>query len=205
VIKLGVGGQIGAGKTEVVKYLQKCFRADGYPTQIINADQIAWQLYLPQKPIYKRIVKAFGKEILDFEAQIDRAKLGQLVFSCPQKLQLLNKIIQPALIKKLRQELENPLDSVKILDAALLFTWYLKLPLDLRILVRAPYKAKIERLVKRGYSEADIKKRLKNQASEREMENLADFVLVNDQSLAVLQERTRKLYELIKLYFSDKL
>ncbi|MCS7258192.1 MAG: dephospho-CoA kinase [candidate division WOR-3 bacterium] len=205
MIKLGIGGQIGAGKSEVAKMLQEFFIADGYPTVIIKADEVAWGLYFPGSPVYKRILKAFGENILDSQNQIDRKKLAQIVFSHRKHLNFLNQIVHPPLIKEICVKLKNSPQEIKILDAALLFMWGNKVPLDLRILVRAPNCQKIIRMKKKGFQPNEIKKRLSFQMDEDKMETLADFVIINDSSYKVLHERTYKLYQIIKAYFKEKL
>lgn len=205
MVKLGIGGQLGAGKSELAKILQELFSTDGDRATIINADEIAWQLYTSNSPVYKKILKTFGERVLDTQHQIDRKKLAQIVFASRMQLRKLNQIVHPVLIKELNQRLNKSPGEIKILDAALLFMWNKKIPLDIRILVRAPDEQKISRMAQKGFSGEEIKNRLRLQMSEDKMEELADFVITNDSSYEVFKERAQRLYQILRTYLKDKL
>lgn len=197
-LRIGIGGQIGAGKTMVAKKLLKLFNQNGYSAELIDADQIAWQLYKPQSKIYQKLIRHFGKDIITTHGQIDRKKLAHIVFNDKKQLDLLNQIIQPALIKSLQKRLTDKKTPIKILDAALLFYWGKKIPVDVRILVSAPRQAKIARMKKRGYSPTVTKSRLQNQLSEKEMAKTADFIIHNNQTPQALNPKIKLMYQILK-------
>lgn len=199
-ISIGIGGQIGSGKTTVVKELIRLYQNDGYKVMLIDADRIAWRLYKQSTNIYKRIVKIFGISILDKKNNIDRKSLGKLVFKKPSNLTTLNKIVHPELIRQIKFELRKPNKQMKILDAALLFLWGKKIPVNIRILVTAPAKQKIARMKKRGYNPIEVKTRLKRQIKESDMKADADFIINNNTTLAGLEDKTKKLYQILKNY-----
>jgi dephospho-CoA kinase len=89
---------------------------------------------------------------------------------------------------------------MKILDAALLFLWGKKIPVNIRILVTAPAKQKIARMKKRGYNPIEVKTRLKRQIKESDMKADADFIINNNTTLAGLEDKTKKLYQILKNY-----
>ncbi|MCX8014511.1 MAG: dephospho-CoA kinase [candidate division WOR-3 bacterium] len=193
---MGIGGNIGAGKTTVAKMLKKLFEQHKIPVKIIVADKIAWQLYQSKdSPVYKKILKKFGIGILTKNNAIDRKKLAKLVFACSDKLKSLNFIIQGPLIKQIIKELKTSTAPVTILDAALLFNWGKQIPLNYRILVTAPQKQKIARMTKKNYQPAEIKLRLKSQMSEVEMKKYADFVIHNNQNLDNLKKSVRQIFD----------
>lgn len=199
-ISIGIGGQIGSGKTTVVKELIRLYQNDGYKVMLIDADRIAWRFYKQSTNIYKRIVKIFGISILDKKNNIDRKSLGKLVFKKPSNLTTLNKIVHPELIRQIKFELRKPNKQMKILDAALLFLWGKKIPVNIRILVTAPAKQKIARMKKRGYNPIEVKTRLKRQIKESDMKADADFIINNNTTLAGLEDKTKKLYQILKNY-----
>ncbi len=197
-LRIGIGGQIGAGKTMIAKKLLKLFNQNGYSAELIDADQIAWQLYEPQSKIYQKLIRHFGKDIITTSGQIDRKKLAHIVFNDKKQLDLLNRIIQPALINSLRKRLTDKKTPIKILDAALLFYWGKKIPVDVRILVSAPRQAKITRMKKRGYPPSVTKSRLQNQLSEKEMAKTADFIIHNNQTPQALNHKIKLMYQILK-------
>lgn len=201
-LSIGIGGNIGSGKSTVAKEFVKLFRKDGYMVRLIEADKIAWKLY--QKPrnsslrtnsLYASIVKTFGQEILNQHWEIDRRKLARIVFSQKKRLKKLNQIVHPHLIKAINNELQKKDKTIKILDAALLFFWRKKIKVDYRILVSAPQTEKVLRMIKIGYTASEVKKRIKNQLKEKEMRPIADFLIVNNGSLRELKEKAKTLYQ----------
>lgn len=195
-LRLGIGGNIGAGKTTVANEFKKLFEQYEIPVKIIAADEIAWQLYQNQNsPVFKQIVKKFGKEILTKNKTIDRKKLAKIVFTNQAKLKTLNQIIQRPLLTQLKKALNESDAQVTILDAALLFDWGKKVPLSHRILVTAPQKQKIIRMIKKHYQPADVQLRLKRQLSEAEMKKNADFVIANNQSITKLKNKVKKVFQ----------
>ncbi len=200
MMSIGIGGNIGAGKTTVVKELVKSYQKDGVKVKLINADSTAWKLYKHHSNsiLYKRIIKAFGNSILNTKNEIDRKKLGTLVFNNRKLLEKLNRIAHPELIRQIKAELKKKDASVKILDAALLFFWGKKIPVTYRILITAPDKQKIARMAKRGYNTIDVKTRLKQQIKESEMEKRADFIVNNNGTLDKLKNKVKFLYKILQ-------
>jgi dephospho-CoA kinase len=202
MLSIGIGGNIGSGKTTAAKELVRLYQKDKIKVKLIDADSLAWKLYKrntqQQKPsVYDKIVKTFGSEILNRNQEIDRKKLGMVVFGNKQSLQNLNKIVHPALIKYINNEIKKSDAQVKILDAALLFFWGKKIPLTYRVLVASSDTNKIKRMADRGYKSAEVKMRLKNQLKESAMDARADFVVENNGTLKNLKNRIYLLYKII--------
>ncbi len=202
MLSIGIGGNIGSGKTTAAKELVRLYQKDKIKVKLIDADSLAWKLYKrntqQQKPsVYDKIVKTFGAEILNRNQEIDRKKLGMVVFGNKQSLQNLNKIVHPALIEYINNEIKKSDAQVKILDAALLFFWGKKIPLAYRVLVSSSDANKIKRMADRGYKSAEVKMRLKNQLKESAMDTRADFVVENNGALKNLKNRIYLLYKII--------
>ena len=115
---IGITGGVGSGKSRVLSYMESHFDA-----VICQADHVAWELQKPGERCYIEIVKYFGNEILNEDATIQRGKLGQIVFSDKNKLEVLNNIMHPAVkesvIGLIQQEKEKG-TSYFVLEAALL-------------------------------------------------------------------------------------
>ena len=204
MVSIGIGGNIGSGKTTVAKELVKCYQKNDVKVKLIDADSIAWKLYkrnmfgVTRSAIYDKIIKAFGNSILDKKNEIDRKKLGKLVFDNNKLLGKLNKIVHPDLIRRLNTELKKTDASVKVLDAALLFFWGKKIRVSYRILVTSSDKQKVARMAKRGYNSKEVKTRLKQQMKESEMEKISDFIVRNDGTLNQLRKKVEFLYQILK-------
>ncbi|MEO0073757.1 MAG: dephospho-CoA kinase [candidate division WOR-3 bacterium] len=185
---VGIGGNMGAGKTMVANELRR------YGAKVIDADQLGWSLLHRGSPVYKQLVTAFGKTILNKSGQIDRSVLGKLAFANRRSLKKLNSIVHPPLIDKLRQEIARHRKGLVVLDAALLFDWGLEKEVDVSILVTAPERLKLRRLIEAGMDPAEAEARLKLQTPDARLWRRADFVLENKGSLAELRRKSRALW-----------
>ena len=136
---IGVTGTFGSGKSLVVKYLGK---------DVINVDKIGHQILEKKK---KDIVKIFGKDIIK-NKKVDRKKLGNIVFSDKIKLNKLNKIVHPEMVKSVKEKAKGNY----VIDAALLVQLNLDKLCDKIILVKSNKKIQTERLLNKGYSKTHI-------------------------------------------------
>src|SRR5687768_15581277 len=100
MIRVGLTGGIASGKTTVCNLLQE------KGCTILDADVVAHHLLLRGQSGYEPVVSAFGPGILEAEGQIDRRKLGALVFGNPILLERLNKLVHPDVIREIRAKLE---------------------------------------------------------------------------------------------------
>ncbi len=186
---VGIGGNIGSGKTTVVNELKR------FGARIIDADQIGWTLLRRTAPQYKKLVKTFGKKILSKSGQIDRKALAKKAFASKASVKKLNGIMHPAIVEHIRNDLARYKKGLVILDAALLFTVGLDKDVDVAILVTAPDRLKIKRLLSEaGMTRNEAKARLKLQEPDSKVWRRADFVLENKGSLAELKRKTRALW-----------
>ena len=92
---LGITGQVGAGKSTILAYLEEKYKA-----KVIQADQVGHLVMEPDTSCYKQICSLFGEQILAADQKIDRKKLGAIVFADQEKLAMLNAIVHPAVIWK---------------------------------------------------------------------------------------------------------
>src|SRR3989338_978476 len=100
-IILGVTGSFGSGKTTVAAFFKT------YSAEVIDADKLAHGCIAPKGRCYKKIVAAFGGQILKNDETIDRPKLGSIVFSSKKLLKKLNNIIHPEVIKEIRKRINK--------------------------------------------------------------------------------------------------
>ena len=100
MLVIGLTGGIGTGKSEVTRLLQEL------GATVINADQVGHEAYKPDSESWLKLVEAFGRDILQPNGEIDRRKLGAIVFSDPAKLARLNEIMHPRMARIVAEEAE---------------------------------------------------------------------------------------------------
>ena len=99
---IGITGGVGSGKSEVLKFLEK-----NYQATVCEADKMAHKLQMPGERCYERIVEHFGAEVLDDEKEIDRKKLGAIVFADAEELQFLNQMIHPEVKRDFLERIQS--------------------------------------------------------------------------------------------------
>jgi dephospho-CoA kinase len=191
---IGLTGGIGSGKTTVSKLLKKL------GAKLIEADKINADMLMPRNLIWRKIVKVFGKDILRYNGTIDKKKLGNIIFHDAKKRAVLEKITHPAILKEikgaLKRELSRRHTGVIVLDIPLLFEKKLEKIADKTLLVYAPEGLLIRRLKKReGLSLKNINARIKAQWPLSKKRELADIVLDNSASLAILRKKVESLWK----------
>ncbi|WP_326723815.1 MULTISPECIES: dephospho-CoA kinase [unclassified Streptomyces] len=190
MLKVGLTGGIGAGKSEVSRLLVE------HGAVLIDADRIAREVVAPGTPGLAAVVDAFGEDVLAPDGSLDRPKLGSIVFADPQKLATLNSIVHP-LVGARSRDLENaaPEDAVVVHDVPLLAENGLDVLYDLVIVVDASPRTQLDRLVRlRGMTEEDARARMAAQATRDKRLEIADVVIDNDVPLDELERRVREVW-----------
>ncbi len=179
---IGVTGNIATGKSTVLDYL----RSKG--ATIIDADKLAHQAMEPGGPAYQEVVAAFGKGILDPDGAINRKALGRIVFSDPEALRRLERILHPRvfeMVKKAIAQTSSPvvvLEAIKLLEAGLSSTLC-----DEIWVVTASRETQLRRLKEtRGMDEEQARRIMAAQSPQAAKVNQADRVIRNDGSLEEL-------------------
>ncbi|MGW3195159.1 dephospho-CoA kinase [Streptomyces sp. NPDC001118] len=191
MLKVGLTGGIGAGKSEVSRLLVE------HGAVLIDADRIAREVVAPGTPGLAAVVEAFGTDILAADGSLDRPRLGSIVFADPGKLAVLNSIVHP-LVGARSRELEEAAtaDSVVIHDVPLLTENGLAPLYDLVVVVDASPETQLDRLVRlRGMTEQDARARMAAQATREQRREIADIVIDNDIPLDALRKRVAEVWE----------
>ncbi|MFJ8060173.1 dephospho-CoA kinase [Streptomyces sp. NPDC096142] len=195
MLKIGLTGGIGAGKSEVSRLLVS------HGGVLIDADRIAREVVAPGTPGLAAVVEAFGDDVLAPDGSLDRPKLGSIVFADPERLAVLNEIVHP-LVGRRSRELETAAadDSVVIHDVPLLAENGLAALYDLVIVVDASPETQLDRLVRlRGMTEDDARARMAAQATREKRLAIADIVIDNDVPLEALERRVQDVWaELVR-------
>lgn len=186
---IGLTGSIASGKSTVSNMLKE------YGLPIVDADVVARLVVEPGSETLKRIVEAFGEEVLTETGELNRQKLGSIIFNDEEKRQTLNGIIHPAIRKEmLRQRDEYIANGEKtvIMDIPLLFESKLQHFVDKILVVTVSEDIQLERLMKRNQLTAeDAKARIRSQLPLAVKEQGADAVINNNGTI----EETRKQLE----------
>ncbi|MFJ4896251.1 dephospho-CoA kinase [Streptomyces sp. NPDC088727] len=200
MLKVGLTGGIGAGKSEVSALLV------GHGAVLVDADRIAREVVEPGTPGLAALVEEFGTGILAPDGTLDRPKLGSIVFSDSARLAALNAIVHP-LVGARSAELERAAGtgSVVVHDVPLLTENGLAPLYDLVIVVDAAPATQLDRLVRlRGMTEADARARMAAQATREERLAVADLVIDNDGPVEALAPQVREVWsELVRRAAED--
>ena len=191
MLKVGLTGGIGAGKSEVSRLLVE------HGAVLIDADRIAREVVAPGTPGLAAVVEAFGEDVLAADGSLDRPKLGSIVFADPERLAVLNSIVHP-LVGARSRELEEAAadDAVVVHDVPLLTENGLAPLYDLVIVVDAGIATQLDRLVRlRGMTEEDARARMAAQATREQRRAIADIVIDNDVPLEELRRRVKDVWE----------
>ncbi len=187
-IIVGITGGIASGKSVVAKF----FLCKG--VQVINADKIGHEI-LREESIKSQIITCFGDSILT-DGDIDRKKLGQIVFQDKHKLHELNAIVHPSLINEILKRIDENSDPVLMIDAALLLQWNMNEICDYVILVTASEKTRTERLMQHtNLSHEEARNRIL--AQQEFSDEDADFIIKNNNSMEGLNAQVEFVWEQI--------
>jgi dephospho-CoA kinase len=171
---IGLTGSIGTGKS-VVRRMLEHLGAYG-----IDADALSHRAIAKDAPGYQPVVEAFGKFILDADGQIDRVKLGRLVFSDPEALKRLESIVHPLVMKAVDLIVSRSTQNVIVIEAVKLIDTGLNGASDSLWVVYAPEEIQLSRLMQnRGMTEKDARQRINSQTTQELQLNTADVIIKN--------------------------
>jgi len=190
VLRVGLTGGIGAGKSEVSRRLA----AQG--AVLIDADLIAREVVAPGTDGLAEVIEAFGPGVLAADGSLDRVVLGDIVFADSGKLATLNSIVHPRVGARMR-ELERSAGpaAVVVHDVPLIAENGLADSYDLVVVVDVPPRAQLERLIRsRGMTREQARARMAAQASRQARLAIADIVVDNSGSLAELDRQVGELW-----------
>jgi len=191
---IGLTGGIASGKSTVSNMLK------GLAIPVIDADVIAKEIVQKDRPAYRDIVRTFGTGILAEDLQLDRPKLGAIVFQDEGKRQLLNQIVHPAVRKEMLAQKEFFLQEgheTVVLDIPLLFESKLTALVDKVLLVFVDDSVQRERLMTRNnFTKEEAEARIRSQMPLGQKVSLADEVINNNGTMEETKEQL--LYVLSK-------
>jgi len=175
MLKVGLTGNIGSGKTLV------CQIFETLRVSVFYADRVARGLYNEQK-VRKQVKEVFGAGVYSSDGRLIPQNLARLVFNDKKALFEINRIIHPGVIKQYLQWLEeHSNEDYTLHEAAILFENKLEHQFDFIIMVSAPEKVRLQRVMERDMlDERSVWARMKNQWPEKQKIQKSDFVIIND-------------------------
>ena len=194
MLKIGLTGGIGSGKSTVAKI----FETLGIP--VYYADKEAKRLMNSDDELIFSIKKNFGEEIYK-NGELDRTLLASIVFNDRYKLDLLNSLVHPVTIRDAEQWAQKQKSPYTIKEAALLFEAGSVSNLDHVIGVSAPTELRINRAMKRNNtSREEVINRMNQQINEEIKMRLCDFIIYNDEKQFLISQ----VLELHQKFLSEK-
>jgi dephospho-CoA kinase len=180
---IGITGGVGAGKTEILKYIRR-----HYKCEIYLADEVANQVKEPGQPCYDQLVALLGKGILAPDGKIDRTAMAARIFIHKSLLDKVNALVHPAvqvyLSEKIRMGRNNPQLELLFIEAALLIEAGYKHQVDELWYIHADESIRRQRLLEdRNYSHERITQIMQQQLEEETFRKECDVVIENNGSL----------------------
>lgn len=199
MLKVGLTGSIAVGKSYVCEVLREL------GAFVLDADETARDVVKPNTKGLRLIIENFGTEILTETGELDRAKMGAIVFADEAKRQLLNSIVHPLVFEAQNdwladREKENPA-GIAVIDAALMiesggYKRFTKL-----IVVWCERAIQLERLMLRNdLSEAEALKRINSQMPQEEKKRYADFLIDTSEGFESTRRQTIEIFEKLKVF-----
>ena len=197
MLLVGLTGGIGSGKSTFAALLAE------RGAQVIDADVLGHEAIRPGEPAWQDIVDQFGDEVLGAGSmEIDRRRLGEIVFADEGKRAALNAIVHPAIFRAIADRLERlgGTDAIVVLDAALVVETGLDSSCDLVIVVSSERETRVDRLrSSRGMSLEQITARMASQTDAQKLLERADLVVKNDGSLEDLAREADRVWRDLNL------
>lgn len=191
---IGLTGGIGTGKSTVARMLAEL------GAEVIDADRVGHEAYRPGSEGWKRVVAAFGREIVAGDGTIDRKALGRRVLADPQALAQLNAIVHPLMEAAIRDEIQarqaRAPDVPVVLEAAVLLEAGWRPLVDRVWVVTARPEQALERVCsERGLTREQAERWRARQLGEAERLAAADLVIENTGTIDELRERVKAAWE----------
>jgi len=199
-LHVGLTGGIGSGKSEVSRYFSEL----GVP--VIDTDVIARELVEPGQPALSEIVDTFGKDIIDQDGNLDRARLRHRIFSDPAERKKLEAILHPRIRARTMELLDRTSADYCVLVIPLLAEAAPDYPLDRILVIDTPPELQRQRVAARdGLNDNEIAAIMRSQANRERRLQMADDVLLNDGTIEELRAQIDQLHQKYLRLAADQL
>lgn len=192
MIVIGLTGGIGTGKSTVSQTLAE------QGAVLIDADLVGHQAYLPHQNVWQDVVDAFGRDILNENDEVDRRKLGPLVFGDPAALQKLNQIVHPWMYRTMEKMLQDERQKgtkAVVLEAAILIEANWTPLVDQVWVTDASEENVVQRIVSRNnFTPEQVKARIASQMPGEERKKHAQVVIDTNCSIDEVKTKVKELW-----------
>jgi dephospho-CoA kinase len=189
VLKVGLTGGIGSGKSVVARLLAE------RGAVVIDADAVARDVVAPGTPGLAAVVEAFGGHVVRTDGGLDREALAKIVFVDPDARRRLESITHPLIRAETARRFAGlPADAVGVHDIPLLAEIGLASDYDVVVVVEAPGQRRLDRLAQRGLPRDQAEARIANQATDEQRREIADILVDNSGSLDDLRARVDSVW-----------
>jgi dephospho-CoA kinase len=190
-VRVGLTGGIASGKSTVSSILRELGAV------VIDADQIAREVVAKGTPGLAAVVRAFGPEMLTSDGELDRPRMGALVFADEAKRRTLEGIVHPLVFERYAElETAAPADAIVVHDIPLLVESGRAAEFDAVIVVDAPEELQLERMVRdRGWTEEDGRSRIAAQATREQRRAVATYLIENTGTREDLRRQVTDVFE----------
>ncbi len=203
---IGLTGGIASGKSTVSRILQS------YGATIVDADKVGHSVYEPGTECLNDVVKAFGEGIIldDGSGKLNRPALGNIVFSSPEKLEELNKIVWPHINRELKRRMDEHVEGILVVEAAVMIEagWAGKNSPYNEVWISwvSPQVAEERLMARNNFSAEEARKRINSQITNDERLQHANVAIENNGTQSDLEKKVREqwnsLIERYKLNYS---
>jgi dephospho-CoA kinase len=199
MVRAGLTGSIAVGKTFVCQVLAEL------GCHVLDADNVAREVVKPRTAGWLTIRETFGVEVFAENDELDRKKLGEIVFANEEKRRLLNSIVHPLVIEEqdkwlAQKEGEDP-DGIAVIDAALMIESGGYRRFDKLIVIWCRPEVQLERLIKRNFlSREEAERRIASQMSQEEKKKYGDFLIDTSDGFEASRRQTEDLFRQLQNY-----
>ena len=195
ILRVGLTGGIASGKSTVARTLA------GLGCMVVDADAVVARLYRPGEAGHDALVRAYGREILKEDGEIDRPKLASIAFADEASAKKLNSLIHPLVIDEEERIITGEAqrfpdrDRIVVVEATLLLESGGKKRYDRIVVVDSQPAVQIDRAVRRGMNRQDAERRSARQMLRAERRRQADYIIENDGDIRTLEVEAMRVYE----------
>ena len=192
---VGLTGNICSGKSKAAEYFKEL------GAHIIDLDNIVHELYEKNIPLKFRLYNEFGYKIFNKKLEVDRKKLGRIVFSDKSKMKKLENMVWKYVEKERKKRTKNK-EGIVIIEAAMLYESGLDKEFDKNIMVTVDEEQQVERLMKRnGIEKEEALKRISSQMPQYEKMIRSDYIIPNKGTLELLKRNVEDAWEFLNMNF----
>jgi dephospho-CoA kinase len=195
---IGLTGGIGSGKSTVAAMLAEL------GAFVIDADKVGHDVYLPGTEGFRRVVDAFGEEMVAADGTVDRRRLGARVFADPDALARLNVLVHPLIGEEIRRRIAAALAQASttprpiVIEAAIMLEAGWRFFDRIWVVVVSRDVAIARVMASRGLARAEVEQRIDAQMSNAERRRVADLVIENDGTVAELRAQVEAAWHALR-------